>query len=108
MSSRSKNSMCDRKEQDPSSSRPSASSQQFANSGLEHWNNIRQQWRSGAGTSASGSAPRRKSNKGGVEVEDVIARVFNPSGLYQPLKEPVALGTMIQILNEVWESEGLE
>jgi hypothetical protein len=102
MSSRAKNSQYDRKEPEP----PAHSD--FVNHGLNHWNDVRQQWRNGVGIGTpTGPPPKRKTARAPVDADEIIERIFHPTGVNQPLKEPVSLGIMIQILNEVWEAEGL-
>lgn len=41
-----------------------------------------------------------------LDVEDIIERIFSPGDTGQ-LSEPVPLGQMIDILIDVWESDGL-
>ena len=41
-----------------------------------------------------------------VDVDDIIDRLFSQSGSMS-LPEPMPLGQMIEILNDVWENEGL-
>lgn len=73
----------------------------FVNSGLVHFERKRREWLGGRAR-----PPRRDVIARAVDVEDVIERIFSPGGSGE-LTEPVPLGQMIDILIDVWESDGL-
>ena len=73
----------------------------FVNSGLVQFERKRREWLGGRGR-----PPKREVVARAVDVEDVIERIFSPGGSGE-LTEPVPLGQMIDILIDVWESDGL-
>ena len=74
-------------------------------SGLARWEQIRAGW-----VAPSSSSPARRSQGSvvakKVNVEDVIERVFSGKAGGN-LEQPVPLGQMIDMLVDIWESEGL-
>ena len=73
----------------------------FVNRGLAQFERKRREWLGGRTR-----PPRREVVARAVDVEDVIERIFSPGGSGE-LTEPVPLGQMIDILIDVWESDGL-
>ena len=88
----------------------------YVNVGLQRWEKLRADWKSGAAGGASGDAgggkvparpqPRGEVRAKSIDVEDVIERIFSQTGKGL-LPEPIPLGQMIDILVDFWESEGL-
>lgn len=121
MSSRSKNSAYDSKE----TSRGEGPTN-FVNSGLQTFESQRSEWRNATGRYATNpSATQRGYNPyyqqqvrrhppgstgepapANVDPDDIIERLFSGNG-NGTLPESVPLGQMIQILTDVWETEGL-
>lgn len=111
--SRAKNSAYDTKENRGSSSISSShhhsAGGEFVNHGYDRWNKLRGEWRSSSyGNSNGGNSPvRRRPEPRGVDVDEILDRVFNSRDGNMTLPEPVPLGKMIEILLDVWESDGL-
>lgn len=123
--SRSRNSAYDTKEQGSTTS-TSTSSPDITNPGQLRWQQIREEWRRGSGQytgnpslAQRGYNPsyqqqlrRRPANTGGepvrvnVDTDEVIDRLFSNTG-NMTLPESMPLGQMIEVLTDVWETEGL-
>jgi hypothetical protein len=122
MTSRSKNSAYDTKE----SRSEERSETMLVNSGLQNFEQIRSEWRTSSGKfSTNPSATQRGYNPhyqqqmrrnppgstaeptpAAVDPDVIIERLFSGSG-NGTLPESIPLGQMIQILTDVWETEGL-
>ena len=92
-------------------------SEGYVNEGLQRWEKLRSDWKSGSlsaaaaaaggGKPAAGGPPRRGEVRAkSIDVEEVIERIFSQTGK-GILPEPIPLGQMIDILVDFWESEGL-
>lgn len=123
--SRSRNSAYDTKEQGSTTS-TSTSSPDISNPGQLRWQQIREEWRQGSGqytvnpsSAQRGYNPsyqqqlrRRPANTGGeparvnVDYDEVIDRLFSSTG-NMTLPESMPLCQMIEVLTDVWETEGL-
>lgn len=96
--------------------RSADSGEGYVNVGLQRWEKLRADWKSGSAGGASsdaggGKVPARPHHRGevrakSIDVEDVIERIFSQTGKGL-LPEPIPLGQMIDILVDFWESEGL-
>lgn len=90
---------------DSSRVQPPAENQQtqaYVNSGLLQFEKKRREWLKGR----SKKQLKQEVLARAVDTEDVIERIFSPGGSGE-LNEPVPLGQMIDILIDVWESDGL-
>jgi hypothetical protein len=75
----------------------------FVNLGLVNFEKSRNSWLQR--TTRSRKADAAVTAKA-LDIEDIIERIFSPGGTGE-LAEPVPLGQMIDILIDVWESDGL-
>ena len=81
----------------------------YVNLGLQRWEKLRSEWKSGSsvgGKGGKGTTRRGEVRAKTIDVEDVIERIFSQTGK-GILPEPIPLGQMIDILVDFWESEGL-
>lgn len=90
-------------------------SEGYVNEGLQRWEKLRSDWKSGSlsaaaaaaaggGKPAAGGPPRRGEVRAkSIDVEEVIERIFSQTGK-GILPEPIPLGQMIDILVDFWES----
>jgi hypothetical protein len=83
----------------------------YVNVGLQRWEKLRAEWKSGAAGGGAGAGkalvrPRGEVRAKSIDVEDVIERIFSQTSK-GVLPEPIPLGQMIDILVDFWESEGL-
>jgi hypothetical protein len=102
-----KNSAYDTKEPTPSHVRagpvPPPSTGEFVNVGYENWVKTRDEWK----TATKGGQARRRPESKQLDIEEILDRIFNAKDGNMVLPEPVPLGKMIDILQDVWESDGL-
>jgi len=78
----------------------------YVNVGLQRWEKLRAEWKSGAAGGKAQVRPRGEVRAKSIDVEDVIERIFSQTSK-GVLPEPIPLGQMIDILVDFWESEGL-
>ena len=91
---------------------------EFYNDGLQRWHQIRRDWIHGEGKYDYRSSdipirpngpedPKNIPRNKVLDQEDIINRIFSSSESRTTLAEPVSLNDMVNILIEVWESDGL-
>ncbi|RYH13286.1 hypothetical protein EON65_36040 [archaeon] len=86
---------------DPAS--PSRRQQEYVNTGYQHWMQVRQQWRNAPATSPpSPSRSHRPVNAG-----EILDRLTHSQSHPVHLPYSVPLPTMVEILMEIWEADGL-
>ena len=74
--------------------------------GLERWNAIRKSWVSGAFAKEKKTIDVMNRNKQQpMDVDSIVEHLVNPKK--PAFQKPVPLGEMINILIEIWESDGL-
>lgn len=86
------------------SSSPSRRQQEYVNTGYQHWMETRQQWRNAPSTSPP--SPSRSSQRP-VNASEILDRLTHSQTHPVHLPYPVPLPTMVEILMEIWEADGL-
>jgi hypothetical protein len=98
------NSQYDTKEATPSTINTNNHNQSdFVNTGYENWLQIRQQWRN-----APPAATNQPTRTRPVDPDEILDRLTRGNGggpIHLPY--PVPLETMVEVLMEIWEEEGL-
>jgi hypothetical protein len=80
-----------------------ATSTEYVNQGFDRWKKIREEWRTRTKAIPQRGRPELRQD----DVEEILERIFNAKDGNMVLPEPVPLGKMVDILQDVWESEGL-
>jgi hypothetical protein len=80
----------------------------FVNHGLERWEKLRAEWKSSSFDGPKVQpAPKRRTERKELDLEDILDRIFNGRDGSMALPEPIPLPDMIEILLGVWEADGL-
>eukprot|EP01031_Cornospumella_fuschlensis_P026624 gene26624-32173_t len=102
--SRQVNSRNESKQSYSGSAPPSRREQEYENNAYAHWLQVRQQWRNS--TSAAPPSPSRSSSRP-VNANEIYDRLTQSQSYPVHLPYPVPLPTMVEILMEIWEADGL-
>ena len=79
----------------------SSSSGVFVNPGLARWEQIRTEW-----LRPKGGNRARRFEPIEIDPDDIVERIFGQTASWQ-LEKPVPLPQMVDVLVDLWESEGL-